>query len=78
MIGVFDSGYGGLTVFKPLAERFPEYDFIYFGDNARAPYGSRQSQGIYKYAREAVDWLFSATGCPASGGDIATRPRRRP
>ena len=62
MIGVFDSGYGGLTVFKPLAEKFPKYDLIYLGDNARAPYGSRSQEEIYKYTREAVDWLF-ARGC---------------
>ncbi|OHA43930.1 MAG: glutamate racemase [Candidatus Taylorbacteria bacterium RIFCSPLOWO2_12_FULL_44_9] len=58
MIGVFDSGYGGLTVLKPLAKKFPQYDFIYFGDNAHAPYGSRSQEDIYKYTLEAVDWLF--------------------
>ena len=62
MIGVFDSGYGGLTVFKPLAEKFPQYDFIYFGDNARSPYGSRSQEEIYKFTREAVEWLFKE-GC---------------
>lgn len=62
MIGVFDSGYGGLTVFKPLTKKFPRYNFIYFGDNARAPYGSRSQEEIYKYTREAVDWLFRE-GC---------------
>ncbi|OGF52066.1 glutamate racemase [Candidatus Giovannonibacteria bacterium RIFCSPLOWO2_02_FULL_43_11b] len=62
MIGVFDSGYGGLTVFKPLAEKFPKYDFIYFGDNARTPYGSREPQEIYEFTRQAVDWLFK-NGC---------------
>lgn len=59
MIGIFDSGYGGLTVFKPLSEKFPEYDFIYFGDNARAPYGSRSQEEIYEFTREAVDGLFN-------------------
>src|SRR3989344_5234103 len=58
MIGVFDSGYGGLTVFAELDKKFPKYDFIYFGDNARAPYGSRDQETIYNYTREAVDWLF--------------------
>ncbi len=62
MIGVFDSGYGGLTVFKPLAEKFPNYDLIYFGDNARAPYGDKTQEKIYQYTREAVDWLFKS-GC---------------
>ncbi|HBT81848.1 glutamate racemase [Candidatus Giovannonibacteria bacterium RIFCSPHIGHO2_01_FULL_48_47] len=58
MIGVFDSGYGGLTVFRELDKKFPKYDFIYFGDNARAPYGSRSSETIYQYTEECVDWLF--------------------
>ena len=62
MIGIFDSGYGGLTVFKPLSEYFPEYDFIYFGDNARAPYGNKSQETIYQYTKEAVDWLFK-NGC---------------
>lgn len=62
MIGVFDSGYGGLTVFKPLIEKFPEYDFIYFGDNARAPYGGKSQETIYQYTKDAVDWLFK-NGC---------------
>lgn len=62
MIGVFDSGYGGLTVFRELDKKFPKYDFIYFGDNARAPYGSRSPETIYQYTKEAVDWLFRE-GC---------------
>jgi len=62
MIGVFDSGYGGLTVFRELDRKFPKYDFIYFGDNARAPYGSRSPETIYQYTSEAVDWLFKE-GC---------------
>ena len=62
MIGVFDSGYGGPTVFKPLAEKFPEYGFIYFGDNAKAPYGDKSQEIIYQYTKEAVDWLFRQ-GC---------------
>ncbi|MDP3784630.1 MAG: glutamate racemase [bacterium] len=62
MIGVFDSGYGGLTVFRELDKKFPKYDFIYFGDNARAPYGSRSAETIYQYTKECVDWLFKE-GC---------------
>ena len=62
MIGVFDSGYGGLTVFRELDKKFPKYDFIYFGDNARTPYGSRSPETIYEYTKEAVDWLFGQ-GC---------------
>jgi len=62
-IGVFDSGYGGLTVLKEIKNRLPEYDFIYLGDNARAPYGSRSFETVYEYTLEAVKWLFSK-GCP--------------
>lgn len=57
-IAVFDSGYGGLTVLKELLATFPEYDFIYFGDNARAPYGNRSFDVVYKYTLEAVEFLF--------------------
>jgi glutamate racemase len=62
-IGVFDSGYGGLTVLKSIVEKLPAYDFIYLGDNARAPYGNRSFQTVYQYTREAVQWFFSK-GCP--------------
>jgi glutamate racemase len=62
-IGVFDSGYGGLTVLKSIIEKLPGYDFIYLGDNARAPYGNRSFETIYQYTREAVQWFFSR-GCP--------------
>jgi len=57
-IGVFDSGYGGLTVLKEIRERLPEYDFLYLGDNARAPYGSRSFDVIYEYTWQAVQALF--------------------
>lgn len=63
MIGVFDSGFGGLTVLRELVQRLPGYDFLYLGDNARAPYGSRSFETIYRYTREAVEFLF-AEGCP--------------
>jgi glutamate racemase len=62
-IGVFDSGYGGLTVLQSIVKRLPGYDFIYLGDNARAPYGNRSFQTVYQYTREAVQWFFSK-GCP--------------
>jgi glutamate racemase len=62
-IGVFDSGYGGLTVLKSIVKFLPEYDFIYLGDNARAPYGNRSFETVYQYTREAVQWFFSR-GCP--------------
>jgi glutamate racemase len=61
-IGVFDSGYGGLTVLSELQIILPEYEFLYLGDNARAPYGSRSFDVVYKYTLEAVTELFSR-GC---------------
>jgi glutamate racemase len=61
-IGVFDSGYGGLTVLKELVKKLPEYDYIYLGDNARAPYGTRSFEVVHKYTLEAVQWLFDQ-GC---------------
>ena len=62
-IGVFDSGYGGLTVLESLQAELPSYDFIYLGDNARTPYGSRSFEVIYQYTLEAVKFLFKQ-GCP--------------
>lgn len=62
-IAVFDSGYGGLTVLHDLLVAFPEYDFIYYGDNARAPYGNRSFDVVYQYTLEAVRKLF-AMGAP--------------
>jgi len=58
MIGVFDSGYGGLSVFKELVKTFPGQSFMYLGDNARAPYGIRSSEIVTEYVKEAVTWLF--------------------
>lgn len=62
-IGVFDSGYGGLTVLKEITAKLPEYDYIYLGDNARAPYGSRSFETIYQYTLQCVEWFFQQ-GCP--------------
>lgn len=62
MVGVFDSGYGGLTILKGFLEKLPNYDYIYLGDNARAPYGSKSQEVIYNYTREAIDFLFKQ-GC---------------
>ncbi len=62
-IGVFDSGYGGLTVLKELVNALPEYDFLYFGDNARTPYGTRSFGVVYEYSLQAVKYLFSQN-CP--------------
>ena len=48
-IGLFDSGYGGLTIFEKIREAMPEYDYLYLGDNARAPYGSRSFEVVYRF-----------------------------
>ncbi|MEC7004961.1 MAG: glutamate racemase, partial [Bacteroidota bacterium] len=57
-IGIFDSGYGGLTVLKSIKKLLPQYDYLYLGDNARAPYGSRSFDVVYQYTREAIEYLF--------------------
>lgn len=57
-IGIFDSGYGGLTVMKKIVRELPEYDYLYLGDNARSPYGSRSFDTIYQYTLECVMYLF--------------------
>lgn len=62
-IGVFDSGYGGLTILREIRRLLPEYDFVYLGDNARAPYGNRSFDVVYNFTREAVKTLFDM-GCP--------------
>ncbi len=61
-IGIFDSGYGGLTILNAIKRRLPEYDYLYLGDNARAPYGSRSFEIIYDFTLQAVKYLF-ARGC---------------
>jgi glutamate racemase len=61
-IGVFDSGYGGLTILKELVTELPEYDYLYLGDNARAPYGTRSFETVYNYTLDAVKWFFEQ-GC---------------
>jgi len=61
-IGIFDSGYGGLTIFQQLRKQLPDRDFMYLGDNARAPYGSRSFDIVYEFTRQAVMKLFSM-GC---------------
>lgn len=61
-IGVFDSGYGGLTVLKEIVKTLPQYDYIYLGDNSRAPYGNRSFETVYHYTLECVQHLFNM-GC---------------
>lgn len=62
-IGVFDSGYGGLSILRCIKEHLPQYDYLYLGDNARAPYGPRSFDVVYRFTLEAVRYLFSQ-GCP--------------
>jgi glutamate racemase len=62
-IGIFDSGYGGLTVFRSIARQLPQYDYIYLGDNSRAPYGNRSFETVHEYTLECVEWFFKM-GCP--------------
>lgn len=62
-IGIFDSGYGGLTILKEIKKCLPQYDFIYLGDNARTPYGTRSYETVYQYTSECTQWLFKQ-GCP--------------
>ena len=57
-IGIFDSGFGGLTVLDAIRRRLPQYDFLYLGDNARTPYGTRSFETVYQYTLEAVRYLF--------------------
>ncbi len=63
MIGVFDSGFGGLTVLDALQRALPEYDYLFLADSARAPYGARSLDVIYEFTLESVEWLFDQ-GCP--------------
>jgi glutamate racemase len=62
-IGVFDSGYGGLTVLRSLVDQLPQYDYLYLGDNARSPYGNRSFDTVYRYTLQCVKWLL-AQNCP--------------
>lgn len=62
-IGIFDSGFGGLTVFKEIEKQLPPYDYLYLGDNARVPYGTKSFEAVYRYTWECVQSLLSQ-GCP--------------
>ena len=62
-IGIFDSGFGGLTILKELHKKSPRHSFLYLGDNARTPYGTRSFESVYHYTKQAVRWLFDQ-GCP--------------
>ncbi len=58
MIGVFDSGFGGLTILRAFLDTLPEYDYVYLGDSARTPYGNKSLKVVYEYTRQAVEYLF--------------------
>ena len=62
-IGIFDSGYGGLTILRTIRQLMPQYDYLYLGDNARAPYGTRSFEVVYDFTLQAVKRLFQE-GCP--------------
>ena len=59
-IGVFDSGFGGLDILKTITKKLPNYDYIYLGDTARTPYGTRSKEIIYEFTKQAVDFLFES------------------
>lgn len=61
-IGVFDSGYGGLTILRAIIDKLPQYDYLYLGDNARSPYGNRSFDTVYQYTLQCVEWFFGQ-GC---------------
>jgi len=62
-IGVFDSGFGGLTVLREFVDRLPAYDYLYLGDNGRTPYGTRSFETVYRYTLECVKWMLQQN-CP--------------
>ncbi|NLE32931.1 MAG: glutamate racemase, partial [Bacteroidales bacterium] len=62
-VGVFDSGYGGLTILEDVRKQLPHLDYLYLGDNARAPYGNRSFDMVYEFTRQAVFYLYEQ-GCP--------------
>ena len=61
-MGIFDSGFGGLSILRGLVDVLPQYDYVYFGDTARTPYGTRSSEAIYTFTEQAIDFLFNK-GC---------------
>ena len=78
-IGIFDSGYGGLTILHGIRQLLPQYDYLYLGDNARAPYGGRSFDVVYEFTRQAVVRLFEMgchlviLGCNAPSRPSASR-----
>ena len=76
-IGIFDSGYGGLTILHGIRQLLPQYDYLYLGDNARAPYGSRSFEVVYQFPRHAVRKPF-AMGCHLVTLGCNTAPAQAP
>ena len=74
-IGVFDSGYGGLTILDKIRKQMPEYDYIYLGDNARTPYGTRSFEVVYEFTLQAVEKLFEL-GCPLACNTASAKALR--
>ncbi|MBI4599586.1 glutamate racemase [Candidatus Uhrbacteria bacterium] len=78
-IGIFDSGLGGLSVLKEIVTTLPHYDYVYLGDNARAPYGGRSAERIYEFTRQGVEFLFEKgcavviLGCNSASADALRR-----
>src|SRR3989344_9108616 len=62
-IGIFDSGLGGLIVTRAIRKMMPEYDYVYFGDTKRVPYGNKSHEAVLEFTREAVDYLFREENC---------------
>lgn len=62
-IGIFDSGLGGLIIARAISKKMPEYDYVYFGDTKRLPYGNKSHEAVYKFTKEAVDYLFRKENC---------------
>ena len=81
-IGIFDSGFGGLNVMKTIAKELPDYDYVYLGDTARVPYGTRSAETIYAFVREALDFLFQKNcelvvfACNSASSDALRRVQR--
>jgi glutamate racemase len=81
-IGIFDSGFGGLSVMRGVVKELPEYNFIYLGDSARVPYGTRSKDAVYKFTKQAVDFLFDKNcelviiACNTASSDAIRRIQR--
>ena len=79
-IGIFDSGYGGLTILSKIRELLPQYNYLYLGDNARTPYGTRSFEVVYEFTLQAVRKLFDL-GCPLvilACNTASAKARQRP